>query len=93
MRDMVKKFPRTYLVMLISRVKGKIVVDSEGLEVGAVEDFKVEDDWRVTHIIVVSGKISKKRYEIPVFKVKSVGDYIILTDSIQSIISGSTSQP
>jgi len=89
---MIKKFPRTYLMMLISQVKGKIVVDSEGHEVGAVEDFKVEDDWRVTHVIVVSGKISKKKYEIPVFKVKSVGDYVILTDSIQSIITGPHSQ-
>ncbi len=78
-------------MMILSEIKGKIVVDSEGREVGVVTDFQVEEDWRITHIIVVSGKISKKKFEIPVLNVRSVGDYVILTDSIQNIITGLSS--
>ena len=67
-----------------SELKGKKVIDSEGYDLVEVEDFLIED-WTVKQLTIKYGGVFKKRYNLEINEIKSVGDNIILKESLKNL--------
>lgn len=65
-----------------SEILGKKVIDKRGNEIATTSDLIIEN-WQIRAIEISMGKIFKKKHQLDISEIESIGKYILPKRSLE----------